>query len=242
MNEYMLSIIIIAKNEELHLPRLLQCIARQDYSDYEVILSDASSTDATREIGRAAGARIIEGGMPSVGRNRGAEAAHGELLLFLDADVVLPPRFLSENVAEFRERDLDAAGAYVVPDNRKFVSRLFHHALNFYMWYSQLVFPHMPGFCIFAKRSMHERIGGFDSSIVLSEDSDYVNRVRRRGRFRMLRSRKVHCSVRRFETEGYLVSAVKYVLIPLYRVFVGEIRTDVFKYRFDHYKPKKDRQ
>ena len=80
----MLSIIIITKNEEKCLPRLLESIKRQNFRDYEIIVSDAQSTDRTREIALAYGCKIVEGGLPSVGRNNGARVAKGEILLFLE--------------------------------------------------------------------------------------------------------------------------------------------------------------
>ena len=92
-----LSIVIPTKNEENYLPRLLESIRSQVFSDYEVIVADAASTDRTREVAVKFGAKVVEGGLPGPGRNRGAEAAQGDRLLFLDADVVLPSEdFLSD--------------------------------------------------------------------------------------------------------------------------------------------------
>lgn len=235
----MLSIIIITKNEEENLPRLLASLKAQDFNDYEIIVSDAKSTDHTRDIAARANCRIVDGGMPSTGRNNGATAAQGDILLFLDADVELPPGFLSHNMAEFNARQLDAAGVYVTPATDNILFELFHHVLNGYMYVSQLTFPHMPGFCIFARAGIHRTINGFDPTILLSEDSDYVNRAHKLGKFRMLKSKKIICSVRRLEKENSLILALKYFLVPLYRLVFGEIRTDIFKYRFDHYKNKK---
>ena len=84
-----LSIIIPTYNEENYLPLLLKSIQAQNFSDYEIIIADAGSQDRTREIARDADCRVVDGGLPAVGRNRGAESAQGEYLLFLDADVCL---------------------------------------------------------------------------------------------------------------------------------------------------------
>ena len=98
----MISIIIPAYNEEKFLPKLLRSIRKQAYKNKEVIVADASSTDRTAEIAGEYGARVVEGGMPAVGRNNGAKKAKGDIFLFLDADVVLPDAyFLEATIKEF---------------------------------------------------------------------------------------------------------------------------------------------
>ena len=91
-----LSIVIPAKNEAAHLPVLLTSLSNQDYihlARTKVYVADAASTDGTREI--ALGFRdrldveVIDGGIPSVGRNRGAMCSDSEFILFLDSDVEL---------------------------------------------------------------------------------------------------------------------------------------------------------
>ena len=84
-----ISIIIPTYNEEEYLPKLLESIKSQDFTDYEVIVADAQSDDNTREIAKEYGCIVVEGGLPGPGRNRGAEVAQGEILLFLDSDLEL---------------------------------------------------------------------------------------------------------------------------------------------------------
>lgn len=91
----MLSIIIPTLNEEENLPKLLQSIKKQKLNqELEIIVSDAGSQDKTREIAKSFGCIIVEGGLLSKGRNNGAKEAKGDLLLFADADTVLPLNFL----------------------------------------------------------------------------------------------------------------------------------------------------
>jgi glycosyltransferase involved in cell wall biosynthesis len=90
----MLSIVIPTFNEEKYLPGLLKTLQEQTFKDYEIIVADNDSSDATRTIAVMAGARVVGGGLPARGRNLGAEVARGEWLLFLDADVILPSDFL----------------------------------------------------------------------------------------------------------------------------------------------------
>ena len=112
----MLTIVIPTKNEEEFLPKLLDSIRKQTLQPAEIIVADAGSTDRTREIAKAYGAKIIEGGMPGPGRNRGAVNAKTEFLLFLDADVELrDPEFLEKAIGEMKERKLDLATCDVFP-------------------------------------------------------------------------------------------------------------------------------
>ena len=83
----MLTIVIPTKNEETYLPRLLASISKQTLAPAQVIVADAQSTDATRQIALAHGVRVVEGGMISCGRNAGARQAKTDFILFLDADV-----------------------------------------------------------------------------------------------------------------------------------------------------------
>jgi len=93
----MLSIIIPTLNEEKFLPHLLISLKEQTFKDFEIIVADNNSTDATRSIALKSGAKMVEGGLPARGRNNGAKVARGEWLLFLDADVILPPGFFRKS-------------------------------------------------------------------------------------------------------------------------------------------------
>ncbi|MBW2981728.1 glycosyltransferase, partial [Candidatus Woesearchaeota archaeon] len=126
----MLSIIIITKNEERCLPKLLKSLEDQTFKDFEIIVSDAKSTDKTREIAEKHGYKIIDGGKPAKGRNNGARAAKNDLLLFLDADVILPKDFLEKNIKEFKERRLDCATAVYKPQGNKLADRFMYFFYN----------------------------------------------------------------------------------------------------------------
>ncbi|MBN2881178.1 glycosyltransferase [Candidatus Woesearchaeota archaeon] len=231
-----LSIVIITKNEEKNLPRLLRSIEKQNYSDYEVIVSDAKSIDNTRKIARSFGCRVVNGGLPSIGRNNGANAANGNIILFLDADSVLTKDFLRKNLKEFKSRNLDIAGCFIIPESKNKIDIINYSTYNIFLGVVQYFYPHMPGFCIFSKTKLHHKVNGFDSGIILAEDIEYIQRAAKYGKFRMLNSKKIISSVRRFEKEGRFISVIKCIRIFLYRVFRGELRKKVIEYEFDHYR------
>lgn len=233
----MLSIVIPTYNEEEYLPRLLASLRSQRFADYEIIVADAKSTDRTRAIAAAFGAKIVEGGLPGRGRNLGAAAAQGDLLLFLDADVVLPnTEWLGRKIRQFESRKLDCGTCLIKPLSRKMVDLFVHNVFNAHMLATQLVLAHAPGFCIFARREIHSRIGGFDETIKLAEDHDYVLRASRIGRFRIMYGSRIRVSVRRFERDGRLAIYKKYLLAELHLWLRGQIRHDGFGYTFGYAK------
>lgn len=89
-----LSIIVICLDEERHLPRTLDAINCLDHAglELELVVVDGGSTDSSREIAAAHGARVVDSqrGIPRQ-RNAGGRAASGELLAYVDADVELCP-------------------------------------------------------------------------------------------------------------------------------------------------------
>ncbi|MBP9864512.1 glycosyltransferase [Patescibacteria group bacterium] len=228
-----LSIVIPTKNEAPMLPLLLDSIKAQTFKEYEVIVADAHSTDTTRQIAEAFGARVVDGGMPGPGRNAGAHAAVGEVILFLDADVQLASvRFLEALISEMDRKKLDVATCRVKPLSRKPIDRALHEVYNAFAVATEKILPHAPGFCIFIRREAHEKIQGFDETVVFAEDHEYVQRAQKFGyRFGVLRSYPIAVSVRRLEKEGRLMLAFKYIYGEVHMLTKGKFHEQPFEYR-----------
>ncbi len=96
----------------------------------------------------------------------------------------------------------------------------------------QYVAPHAPGFCIMVRRDVHERIGGFDETVVLAEDHEYVQRAAEVGKFRILNSAPMRTSMRRIEKEGLVTLAFKYLYSELYVVTGRPVKSVPFEYEF----------
>ncbi|MBI2551667.1 glycosyltransferase [Candidatus Uhrbacteria bacterium] len=230
----MLSIIIPTKNEETLLPRLLASIKRQTVAPKEIIVADAWSTDTTRLIAAAHGAIIVDGGMPAAGRNRGAEKATGDVLLFLDADVELTdPTFLERAAVDLEARGLDVATCDVAPLYGKRIDHYLHEAYNMYVRLWGATLPHAPGFCLFARHDIHRAIHGFDETILFCEDHDYARRAGKCGRFGFLNGVCVPASTRRLDRDGRLAVALKYTAAE-FHLFFAPIRHAGFRYTFGH--------
>ncbi|MGB9743620.1 MAG: glycosyltransferase, partial [Minisyncoccales bacterium] len=235
VGNYMLSIIIPTFNEEKFLPRLFKSLQEQTLTNFEVIVADHHSTDATREIALRAGAKIVTGGRPAAGRNRGAQLAQGDWLLFLDADVVLPPDFLEKALKEIEKQNLVAASCLVEPLSQKKIDKFLHDVANFYLRLMKKISPRAPGACIFIKKEIHQTIGGFDENLQLAEDHDYVKRASELGKFGLLRCVYLPISVRRLEKEGRLHLSFKYLAVETHLVLLGPIYSDIFNYKFGHF-------
>ena len=104
--------------------------------------------------------------------------------------------------------------------------------MNLYLEIMQYVAPHAPGFCILVRRDVHEAIGGFDETVVLAEDHDYVQRAAEQGKFRVLRWAPVRTSMRRIEKEGLVRLAFKYLYCELFVVSGRAHREVPFDYEF----------
>ncbi len=235
----MLSIIIPTLNEEKHLPLLLDSIKKQNFKDYEVIVADYSSKDKTLEIAKKYKCRIVPGGIPAQARNKGAKTAKGDLLLFLDADVILPEKIFKRALKEFKKRKLKIATFFLLPSEKDKLSTFFFSFFyNLPIFFFEKILPHA-AMAILIDKKLFNKLGGFDEKIKLAEDHDLARRAGKLGKYGILKSSKVYVSDRRFKKEGWLKTYSKYLLCEGHMIFIGPVKSDIFKYGFEHLKKKK---
>ncbi|MGD9810365.1 MAG: glycosyltransferase family 2 protein [Sphingobium sp.] len=111
------TVIIPAYNARATLPACLKAISGMNRPADEVLLFSDGSTDETDKIAREAGVTVIRNDGaprgPGHGRNQAALHAKSDLLLFVDADVVISPEALERLVADMRANGAKAAfGSY----------------------------------------------------------------------------------------------------------------------------------
>ncbi|OHD71394.1 MAG: hypothetical protein A2W19_10355 [Spirochaetes bacterium RBG_16_49_21] len=236
-----ISVIIPALNEEKYLPQLLESLRKQTFQDFEIIVSDAGSGDKTVPIAQQYGARVVRGGLPAAGRNAGARASTGEFFFFLDADIILPKNFLENALQEMENKYYDIASCEFKPLSSQLPDRFIHRLIYTIIRLERRFNPEVFGFCILVSRRLFERINGFDESVILAEDCEFVKRASRFRPLEFLDSTFVRVSVRRFVKEGRLGFMLKGIRISLYRIFKGEIRSDIIRYEFGNYDKKREK-
>ncbi|MBN1890612.1 MAG: glycosyltransferase [Thermoflexales bacterium] len=227
-----LSVIIPTLNEAAYLPALLDALKAQTRQPDEIIVADAGSTDGTADLARARGATVVPGGKPGPGRNAGARVAKGDVFLFFDADVQPPPAFIEHALDEFTRANYAVATCLISPLSGDLADQVIMEALNLYMQVVRPISLRAPGFCILARRDVHQAIGGFDESLKLCEDYDYVQRASRHGEFGILTDMHIPVSMRRLEKEGFTQLAFKYVWCEMHALAGKPVRSTPFDYEF----------
>jgi glycosyltransferase involved in cell wall biosynthesis len=167
------SIIIPAFNEEEYLGGTLTAVkAAQSVFPHricEIIVVDNNSTDNTAQIAKSFGATVIFEPVNQISRarNRGAKAAKGKYLIFLDADTLISPGLLGKTL-EFLDTGKIAAGGTVVDDSQVKIPRekFLIHLWNFISRFRKLA----AGLYLFCLRQAWQDIGGFDESVYIAEE------------------------------------------------------------------------
>jgi len=123
-----ISACIVTRDEEDRLP---DCLASLDWCD-EMLVVDSHSTDRTREVAAAAGARVIERDWPGhvAQKEFAIRAAEHDWVFCIDADERVSPE-LAEQIAAVRDRRFEDAAGFSVPRVSSYLGRWIRHGT----WY-----------------------------------------------------------------------------------------------------------
>ena len=145
----------------------------------EVVVCDNNSTDRTAEIARAAGARVVFEPFNQIARarNAGARAAHGDWLIFIDADSWPSAELFADVVAAINSGQCLAGGSTVVLEpgphwRGRFVVRLWNGLSR--------VRRLMAGSFIFCEAAEFRRLGGFSEQRFAAEEIELSVRLKKR--------------------------------------------------------------
>ncbi|HXJ80961.1 MAG TPA: TIGR04283 family arsenosugar biosynthesis glycosyltransferase [Candidatus Methylomirabilis sp.] len=199
-----LSIVVPVLDEADNLERLLPHLRRQ-CPDAEVILVDGGSTDRTALVAHAWPFVCY---LPSErGRarqmNAGARAAHGDVLLFLHADTLLPAGAADAIDRSLRDPRI-VGGRFDVSFANSHPA--FQLIATFMNWRSRLTGIATGDQAIFVRREVFDALDGYPD-IPLMEDVEFCARLKRRGRI-TCPGLRVITSARKWEREGILRTVV----------------------------------
>ncbi|MGD9161941.1 MAG: glycosyltransferase [Desulfobacteraceae bacterium] len=182
------SIIIPSYNEENHIGDCIKSIRTNNGKNfpYEIILVDDGSTDSTVSKVKDLGIQIIENKSEkkhniSALRNMGAKEAKGKIFAFLDADMTVPDNWLEKAWDYFLEGFEGALGFLdTVPQEAGWVGRVWGERF-LYRRKSKEDVDFLQSRNIFINRQVFNKIGGFNESLLTSEDKDLTMRVLKAG-------------------------------------------------------------
>lgn len=205
----LISIIVPAYNEEKYIGTTLGSIKRAQHRllkergvPAEIIVVDNDSTDSTADIARSFEAQVLHEPTHNVAkvRNAGARQANGDLLVFVDADVVVPPGLLCR-VHEVMSDEACLGGAV---DTNYQPAR---YSVKIYLRMWRLIGQAAgmaQGATQFCRKDIYASLHGYDETLYMGEDVDFYWRLKRSaksssGYVRLIDDIQVSPSSRRFD-------------------------------------------
>ncbi len=181
-----ISIIIPAFNEEKLLGATLRSIDTALVSfrtigwETETIVCDNNSTDATAEIARDAGAKVVFEPINQIARARncGAAAATGDWLIFVDGDSCPSAELFSDVAKVIQSGKAIAGGSTVRLDTANVTARFLTQFWNA----TSRILHWVAGSFIFCDASVFRKIGGFSTEFFTGEELDLSKRLKRYAR------------------------------------------------------------
>jgi len=166
-----ISIIIPVYNSSLTLNECLSSVFKSIYTNFEVIIVSDNCTDNSVEIAKKYKTKIIElseNKGPGNARNIGSKRADGDILLFIDADVIISPNSLNIITDNFSNEGVDAIqGVYSHNTNyRKLATQFYQSYLSYYVWSKNKKYAStLVTGCFSIKKKIFEKMDGFDANI-----------------------------------------------------------------------------
>ena len=181
------SVVVCTHNGARTLSECLDGLGTIAYPDFEVIVVSDGSTDATAEIARRHGFRLIRReriGLAAA-RNAGMQAAGGEIVAYIDDDARPDPHWLTYLANSFRQGSwVGVGGPNLAPEDDGWMAEAVANSPGgpTHVLLSDQEAEHIPGCNMAVRRDALQEIGGFDPMFrVAGDDVDLCWRLRDRG-------------------------------------------------------------
>jgi glycosyltransferase involved in cell wall biosynthesis len=221
-NPIRVSIIVPVYNNSRDLRECLSALLASSYSDSEIIVVDDASSDHTPDIAAELGVtvfRLAKNSGPSAARNYGVSHTQGDILFFVDSDVVVMPGAVSRVANLFKECPDVAAvfGSYDARPRAKGVVSQYRNLLHH--------FVHQKGNaeastfwagCGAMRRTAFEEIGGFDEKRFARriEDIELGYRLRQAGHRILLDKGLQGTHLKRWTLRSMIQTDIFYRAVP----------------------------
>lgn len=221
----MLSIIIPTRNEEHYLPTLLTSIHKQSYTEYEILVVDAKSTDKTAKEAKKLGTQVIPSLKQNVSyqRNLGAKHAKGDILLFIDADMELgSPNLFKKIVTTMTDKQIMCCLVPITIKKPTLLDTVMSTVFNATARLGNaLGIGGGRGGFLAIRKNIFTQVNGFKETQTIAEDVQLIQKMIRKGKIAYLRHYPVYESPRRYRQEGYL----RVIFIWIYHGIPSTLRT-----------------
>ncbi len=215
----LLSIVIPCKNEVNYIGKTLESLYGQTGlpPSTSIIIADAGSKDGTMDVvSKHIGSlniKVTDGGLPAMGRNKGASRTDSEYILFMDADVSPgEPDTISGALTLALENDLDLVSTHIHTINGNWADKclwMLYHLSS----HTKIFGAFATGMFMLIKSNTFWRIGGFNEKLGLGEDWELTQQISPQ-KF-SISNRFINATNRRFVSQGYIKTFYQYLLVAL---------------------------
>jgi len=222
-----ISIIIPVYNSSLTLNECLSAIFNSRFKNFEVIIVSDNSPDNSVMIAKKYQCKIIElpkNQGPAFARNSGVQAAVGDILFFIDSDVIIKNDALDYLNDKFFQNEIDAIqGIYSHQPTYNSIATQYQMSYNcYYIWPKNKKYASTLSTCCFAiRKKIFLNLKGFNVNIkrASAEDEEFGYLLMDKG-YKILISRELNVEHRVNYSIGHFVKKKFYTYIDVMKEYL----------------------